>query len=68
MDSIIIPIYLDYLVGYFTFVQVIWSHATNTQAELASAMAGSVMMIEADVSLGMQILFVISTFASEINK
>jgi hypothetical protein len=36
---------------------VIWSHATNTQADLALAMAGSVMMIEADVSLGMQMSF-----------
>jgi hypothetical protein len=49
-------------------LQVIWSHATNTQADLALAMEGRVMMIEADVSLGMQMLFVISTFVSEINK
>ena len=33
-------------------MQVSWSHATNSQAELASAMADTVMMIEADVSLG----------------
>ena len=47
-------------------LQVIWSHATNSQADLAMAMAGRVMMIEADVSLGMRMLFVISTFVSEI--
>jgi hypothetical protein len=45
-------------------LQVIWSHATNSQADLALAMAGRVMMIEADVSLGMQI----STLVSELSN
>lgn len=33
-------------------LQVNWSHATNSGIELAEALASSVMMIEADVSLG----------------
>jgi hypothetical protein len=76
IDTIIVASFTDSvtrskLFGLFCTIiilQVIWSHATNTQADLALALAGRVMMIEADVSLGMQMLFVISTFVSEINK
>jgi hypothetical protein len=35
---------------------VSWSHATNSKAKLARAMADDVMMIEADVSLGMYVI------------
>jgi hypothetical protein len=64
IDTIIVVSFTDFvtrseLFGLFCTIiifQVIWSHATNSQADLALAMAGRVMMIEADVSLGMQML------------
>jgi len=39
------------------FLKVTWSHATNSMACLALAMTSSIMMIEADVSLGKQITY-----------